>query len=42
MEFYAGFVGILQNHETKSLTPSIGWAIRDKTSSTIDESNDND
>jgi len=25
MEFFAGFVGISQNHETKTVTPEIGW-----------------
>ncbi len=32
MEFYSGFVGIKQDHQTKALTPSIGWAVRDKAS----------
>jgi Leucine-rich repeat (LRR) protein/HEAT repeat protein len=27
MEFIAGFVGIKQNHQTKALSPEIGWAV---------------
>jgi hypothetical protein len=29
MEFLAGFVGISQNHETKTVQPEIGWIIRE-------------
>ena len=28
-EFYRGFMGIHQNHETLALRPEIGWAIVD-------------